>query len=125
MRFSTILAVLATLALSATPALAEGDASAGRKVFKQCRNCHSVKAGKYGTFGPNLYQVVGREAGTAPEHSYSSALKNSGIIWTVDTLDRWLADPQALVPGAGMEFHLESAQERANVIAYLVAASKR
>ncbi len=125
MRISILLCLLLVPALAAAPALAEGNASAGRKVFKECRNCHSVKKGKFGTFGPNLYQVVGRAAGMAPEHDYSPALKNSGVIWTVENLDRWLADPQAFLPETEMEFVLESAEDRANVIAYLIAAGKR
>ena len=125
MRYSIILCLILALALPVAPVLAEGNASTGRKVFKECRNCHSVKEGKHGTFGPNLYQVVGREAGGAAEFDYSPALKNSGVIWTVETLDRWLADPQAFLPDTEMEYILESAKDRADVIAYLIAAGKR
>ncbi|MDA0231071.1 MAG: c-type cytochrome [Proteobacteria bacterium] len=106
-------------------ARAEGDSSAGRKVFKQCRNCHSVRQGKFGTFGPNLFQVVGRMAGTAPEHKYSPALAGAGFAWTPERLDRWLTDPQEFLPGAKMKYVLESAVARADVIAYLIAAGKR
>ena len=84
MRIAGIFIVSLTLLLGAgafAPVMAEGNSSKGRKVFKECRNCHSVKAGKYGTFGPNLYQIVGREAGTAAEHDYSPALKHAGFIW--------------------------------------------
>ena len=132
MRIALFTFVLLVVALASgqflpgsSPARAEGDSSAGRKIFKQCRNCHSVRAGKFGTFGPNLYQVVGRIAGTAPEHDYSPVLKYAGFAWTPERLDRWLADPQAFLPGAEMEFLLESAQARADVIAYLIAAGKR
>ncbi|HJN61267.1 MAG TPA: c-type cytochrome, partial [Alphaproteobacteria bacterium] len=103
----------------------EGERSAGRKIFKQCRNCHSVRAGKFATFGPNLYRVVGRQAGTAPQHDYSPALAAAGFIWTPERLGRWLADPEAFVPSAKMKFRLKSAQARADVIAYLIAAGKR
>ena len=107
------------------PAQAEGNSSNGRKVFKECRNCHSVRAGKHGTFGPNLHGVVGREAGTAAEHDYSPALKNAGFVWTVERLDRWLAGPEKFLPGAEMDFILDNAEARADVIAYLIAAGKR
>ena len=121
-----ILSLTVVLAVGAfAPANAEGDSSKGRKIFKECRNCHSVRAGKYDTFGPNLYRVVGREAGTAAEHEYSPALINAGFVWTVERLDRWLAEPEKFLPGAEMEFTLDSAQDRADVIAYLIAAGKR
>ena len=125
MRNSIIAYLFTALALAATSALADGSASAGREVFKECRSCHSVQEGKYDTFGPTLYQVGGREAGSAPEYNYSPVLKNSDIVWTVVTLDRWLADPQAFLPGSEMEYILESAKDRADVIAYLIAARRR
>ncbi|MBT3170186.1 MAG: c-type cytochrome [Rhodospirillaceae bacterium] len=121
-----ILSLSIMLGLGAgAPALAEGNSSNGRKIFKECRNCHSARADKYGTFGPNLYRVIGREAGTAAEHNYSPALKNAGFVWTVERLDRWLAGPEKYLPGAQMEFFLDSAEARADVIAYLIAAGKR
>ncbi len=117
----TILAGAGSLA----PARAEGDRSNGRKIFKECGNCHSVRAGKYGTFGPNLYGVVGRRAGMAAEHDYSPALKDADFAWTVERLNHWLAGPEKFLPGAEMEFSLDSAADRADVIAYLIAAGKR
>jgi cytochrome c len=104
---------------------AEGNGSAGRKIFKQCRNCHSVRQEKFGTFGPNLYQVVGRMAGTAAEYTYSPALAGAGFAWTPERLDRWLMDPQAFLPGANMKYFLESAEASDDVIAYLIAAGNR
>jgi len=106
-------------------ATAEGDVSAGRKVFKECSNCHSVKKDKHGTFGPNLYKIVGNKAGSGAVYDYSPVLKNSGIIWTIERLDRWLANPQAFLPDSEMEYSLESAKDRADVIAYLIAAGNR
>ena len=69
--------------------------------------------------------MVGRIAGMAADHDYSPALVGAGFSWTPELLDRWLADPQAILPGTEMEFVLESAQQRADVIAYLIAAGKR
>ena len=132
MRIALISILLGAIAIAAgqawpgNPAAgAEGNASAGRKIFKQCRNCHSLRAGKYDTFGPNLYQLVGRQAGIAPEYDYTPALAAAGFVWTPERIDRWLADPLAFVPGSEMDFQLESAQARADVIAYLIAAGKR
>ena len=102
-----------------------GDSATGQKIFEECRDCHSVQAGKYRTFGPNLYQIVGRKAGTAARHVYSPALANAGFVWSADRLDGWLRDPQGFLPGSKMDFAMESEQARADVIAYLIAAGKR
>ncbi len=104
-----------------------GNASAGRKAFKaECRQCHSVRAGKYGTFGPNLHGVVGRTVGTGAEHNYSPALLAADHSWTPERLDAYIADPDTALPGNAMEFPgLADAQTRADIIAYLIAAGER
>ena len=53
--------------------------------------------GKFGTFGPNLYQVVGRMAGTAPEYTYSPSLAGAGLACTTEPLDHWLTNPQVFL----------------------------
>jgi cytochrome c len=111
---------LAALALVTTfhvqHAAAAGDPAHGAQVYKTCALCHAFE--KNGA-GPKHAGVVGRTAGTVPDYRYSPALQKSGIVWTDATLDRWLADPQALVPGTKMFFNLDSAQDRADVIEYL------
>jgi len=102
-----------------------GDSAIGQEIFEECRDCHSVQAGKYKTFGPNLYQIVGRKAGTAAQHIYSPALANAGFVWSAERLDSWLRDPQGFLPGSKMDSIMESEQARADVIAYLIAAGKR
>jgi cytochrome c len=70
--------------------------------------------------GPSLFGVVGRPAGTAPGYNYSEANKSSGKTWDDATLDTYLTNPKALVPGTKMVFPgLPDAADRANVIAYL------
>jgi hypothetical protein len=66
----------------------------------------------------------GRKAASLPDYDYSDALKSANIVWNEETLDKWLTDPQAVAPGAKMFFHLESAQDRADVIAYLRERAK-
>ena len=111
---------LASLAFIATfhvqPAAAAGDPAHGAQVYKTCAVCHAVD--RNGA-GPKHAGVVGRTAGSVPDYRYSPALQKSGITWTDETLDKWLADPQALVPGTKMFFNLKSAQDRADVIEYL------
>lgn len=100
----------------AKPALAEGDPVRGEIIYKGCQDCHSLDEND---IGPMHRGVVGRKAGSVAGYNYSSALKNSGIIWTEDNLDKWLTNPQTMVPGAKMYFHLSDAQDRADVIAFL------
>lgn len=100
-----------------------GDAEAGKKVFAKCMTCHSVDAG-VNKVGPSLHGVVGREAGSIADYSYSDANKSSGITWTPEKLYVYLADPQATIPGTKMAFPgLKDPQDRANVIAYLETQS--
>ena len=112
--------VLASLALVAAlpvrPAAAAADAQHGAQVYKTCALCHSFE--KNGA-GPKHAGLIGRTAGTVPDYRYSPALRKSGIVWDAATLDKWLADPQALVPGTKMFFNVDSAQDRADVIEYL------
>lgn len=113
-------AVLALSAASvfavAAPERAPGDPVRGKTVYQVCMGCHSLDEDDV---GPHHRGVVGRVAGTVPGYAYSPALRNSHIVWSPETLDRWLTSPQALVPGAKMFFAMPSAQDRADVIAYL------
>ena len=112
-------------ALSTTPALALGDAAAGKKVFKKCKACHVVDAEKHKT-GPHLVNIMGRAAGSADGYKkYSNAMKSSGIVWNEETLDGYLKKPKAYVKGTRMLFAgLRKKEDRANVIAYLKSYSK-
>ncbi|MGE5476057.1 MAG: c-type cytochrome [Bacteroidales bacterium] len=114
-------ATLAALLLVSAPALAQtaGDPAAGEKVFNQCKACHTIEAGK-NRVGPSLHGVVGRPAGSVEGFQYSPAMKSSGLTWTPETLDKYLTDPKATVPGNKMAFAgLKKPEDRTNVIAYL------
>ena len=100
-------------------ARAEGDAAKGETVFKRCQPCHNAD-NKTDKIGPYLHGVVGRKAGTAEGFIYSDAMKNSGLTWDEATLDQYLKDPKAKVPGNKMAFPgLPKKEDRENVIAYL------
>lgn len=102
---------------ASAPSHAEiGDAVHGRSLYQACSGCHSLDDNDV---GPRHRGVVGRKAGAVPGYSYSPALKGSGLVWTPERLDKWLTNPQALVPGAKMFFSVASAQNRADIIAYL------
>jgi cytochrome c len=101
-----------------------GDPTHGEVIFRRCQVCHSIKAGQ-NMIGPSLHGVVGRTAGTVPGYNYSTANKNSGIVWTEQEIFQYLKAPQATVPGTKMTFPgLPSPQERADVIAFLAENSK-
>ncbi len=100
-------------------AAATGAAAASPQAFNQCAACHSTTPGKT-IIGPSLAGVYGRKAGTLPGFQYSQAMKNSGLTWNAATLDRYLADPKAVVPGTLMGFAgLKDEEQREAVIRYL------
>ena len=103
-------------AFAASPAVAAGDPDRGAKVYEGCQDCHSLDKNDV---GPRHRGVFGRKAGSLPDYPYSDALKNAGFVWDERTLDRWLANPQAFVPGVRMFYHLDKAQDRADVIEFL------
>ena len=116
MRF--VAAALVLLASAATALAA--DPAAGEKVFKKCRACHTADAGGRNLVGPNLHGVVGRPAGAVQGYKYSTAMKESGLVWDAPTLDRYLADPRGFVPRNKMAFPgLKNPGERADVIDWL------
>lgn len=97
------------------------NADRGEQIYQSCQDCHSLDTNDV---GPKHRGVFGRKAGAVTDYSYSAALKSSGITWNEDTLDKWLTDPQKLVPGAKMFFHLDASQDRADVIEYLKTQAK-
>lgn len=113
------------LLLAAAPAAAAGNAQRGEAAFRACAACHALAPGAHLT-GPSLAGVVGRRAGTAPGFTrYSEALKGSGLTWDEATLDAWLRNPAALVPGNAMLFPgLREAGARADLIAFLKAGPR-
>lgn len=94
-----------------------GDAKRGMIVFqRRCTGCHALDGDRE---GPRLAGVFGRKAGSVAGFDYSAGLKNSNIIWNEATLEKWLTDPDAIVPDTKMDFHVPKAQERSDLIAYL------
>jgi cytochrome c len=93
-----------------------GNVAHGATVYQECMICHSLD--KNG-IGPRHQGVFGRKAGSLPDYNYSAALKGSDIVWNETTLDQWLTNPQALVPGTKMMYSVDNAQDRADVIAFL------
>ena len=95
------------------------DVDRGRQLFNQCAACHPVKAPS-GADGPALAGVVGRGSAVLTDFRYSRPMSRAGLTWDEATLDRYLAEPQGVVPGTRMAFAgLEREADRADVIAYL------
>jgi cytochrome c len=106
---------------------ANGAVADNQLVFNNvCRTCHTVKEGD-NRLGPNLHNIIGRKAGSVPDYGYSSSMKDADLTWDRATLDRFIANPDQVVPGNRMKPYggLTSAEERAKIIAYLEVNSGR
>jgi cytochrome c len=101
-----------------------GNPDNGKQVFVVCSACHSIQAGQ-NMVGPSLHGIVNRHSGTVPGFHYSSANKNSGLVWTEQELYAYLENPQKVVPGTYMTYMgVKDPQQRADLIAYLQQAAK-
>lgn len=120
---ASLAGAIALLALTSS-AQAQGDAARGEKLFVECASCHAVANGENGV-GPTLHGVFGRKAGQLANYRYSPALKQSGITWTAQTMDAFIADPQQMVPANRMPYAgLPDTAGRADLIAYLMTIAK-
>ena len=124
MRTNLRMVAATSFILAAGLAHAQGDAKRGQKLFEECHACHALERGAQGV-GPSLHGVFGRRAGELDDFRYSPALKRSGIIWTADTLDAFLADSQQFVPANRMPYAgMPNAADRADLVAYLEKVAK-
>ena len=119
-RLTSVLVVL----VAAGAAHADGDAARGETKFEECAACHKLERGM-NEVGPSLHGVIGRKAGELAEFRYSPALRRSGITWSAQTLDAFIADPQQAVPANRMPYAgMPDAAGRADLIAYLLKATQ-
>jgi cytochrome c len=117
-------AVLGSIAALMTALIgqAQNPANRGKELFeKRCGGCHAQDRDKE---GPRLGGVYRRPAASVASFRYSDALQKSKIVWTEATLDKWLTDPEKLVPDSDMNFHVESPDERREIISYLKQMGK-
>ncbi len=123
MKKSLLLAFGLALALGSTSASA-ADLKAGKKIFKKCKICHSLKAGKK-KVGPSLSGVLGKKAAQVKGFKYSKAMKKADITWDDATLDAYLTKPKKFLKGTKMAFvGLKKKKDRDNVVAYIKANTK-
>jgi cytochrome c len=119
MKLLLAFAVLAAQAFSVQAA----DAVRGKQLYEsRCGACHSIDDNRA---GPAHKGVFGRKAGLAKGFDYSSALKASKVVWNEKTLDRWLANPEKLIPGQKMGFSVPDARDRADLVEFLRAYNAR
>jgi cytochrome c len=102
--------------------LAAASLKRGQLLYMACKACHDLESGLPHKVGPNLHGTFGRKAGTAEGFRYSEVLAKSGIVWTPETMDAWLRQPGAMVPGNGMAFAgIANDADRASLIAWMLA----
>jgi cytochrome c len=119
-----VTAALFMTLLPAGVARADGGAARGEAKFQDCAACHKLEAGA-NNVGPSLHGIFTRKAGELADFRYSPAIKRSGITWTPETLDKFITDPQAVVPGNRMPYAgMASPSDRADLITYLQKATK-
>lgn len=111
-------------ALAAGQTSSVGNVANGAQAFRVCAACHSLEP-DHNLSGPSLAGVIGRKAGSLSSFlRYSAALKSSWTVWSAQTLDAWLANPPAFIPGNAMPFRgLPDPKARADIIAFLSTAS--
>jgi cytochrome c len=124
MQIAAIRRAALMLILCPAPALAQDSpavgSEAGQTLFNNaCRTCHTMTEGD-NRLGPHLHGVVGRQAGSLPGYAYSAAMAGSGIVWDAANLDRFIENPEAVVPGNNMKPYtgLASPEERAKLIEF-------
>jgi cytochrome c len=116
-------AAVALLLLFASASADAADAARGAEVFRKCATCHTLEANGRNRVGPRLAGVFGRTAGSVADFRYTDALRNSGIVWDDASLDAYLKDSEAFVPGTKMYGGLTLDADRADLIAYLRKAT--
>ena len=118
----TIVLASGPILLAAAAGGAAGAAMAGRSAFeKRCTGCHALDHEKS---GPRLAGVIGRKAGIVPGFLYSDSVKKSAIVWNEAVLEKWLTDPETVIPDNDMAFRMDNPAERAAIIAFLKETGK-
>ncbi len=122
-RAASLLTVVAALAVHPGGPARAADAERGGALYEaRCGACHSLDAHRV---GPMHRGVFGRRAGSAPGYDYSPALNGARMVWDAASLDAWLKDPEALVPGQRMGYSVPDATDRDDLVAFLRRATTR
>lgn len=123
LRCAAATGILATAACAAATAPVRADVLQDAAGYAQCTSCHSLDPGENLPSGPTLYAIIGKPVAAESGFAYSPALRDFGVTnrrWTPELLDRFIADPEELVPGTHMAFHgIADEPQRAALIDYL------
>ena len=117
----TLVLAAASLGVGAAEA---ADIAKGQAAFvRQCAICHTIDKGGENRVGPNLFGVIGRRAGAAPDFKYTNAFRNTATFeWTEGLLGPWIALPAVMVPGTAMGvFPGVSDRDKDDIVAYVAA----
>jgi cytochrome c len=121
--FSLIIGAMVVLPSVAVLGATNGDAVKGKELYEsRCVACHSVDENRV---GPAHHGVYGRKAGLAVGYEYSDAVRKAKIVWSEKTLDKWLTNPEKLIPGQKMGYSVAEARDRQDLIAYLKSISDK
>ena len=124
-RIARFAGLLVAASIAGLPSLSawSADAERGKALYGQCKRCHQVGAGAKHRIGPQLNDLFGRKAGSLGDFRYSRSMKKAGsggLVWTVETLDAFLARPRALVPRSRMSFKgMKGEGDRADLLVWL------
>jgi cytochrome c len=119
-RFSLVATLVFALAANANAA----DVEKGKTIFEKCAACHSLESGKNEN-APTLSGIFGRKIASVEDYRYSAAMKRSDVVWAESTLNSFLEDPQAFIPGNRMPFDgLKEKSDRDDLLAYLMVATR-
>lgn len=118
---SVVIVAFVTISPDPAQAGAPGDAARGAAAYAaRCGGCHAIDTDRV---GPRHAGVSGRRAGSVPGFDYSPALRSSRIVWDAPRLERWLADPESVIPGQRMGYRVDDPALRADLVAYLITLS--
>jgi cytochrome c len=125
MKKNVLFGLVAGVALMAGVSSASAqNAAEGEKVFRQCKACQSLEAGKKGV-GPSLSGLIGRKSGSMEGFAYSPAMQNANVTWDAENLTKYAADPKGFVAGNKMAFAgVKKEEDLKNLVAYLLEAAK-
>lgn len=102
----------------------QGGTEQGQLLFNNaCRTCHTTREGD-NRLGPHLHNIIGRKAGSLPDYGYSAAMKDADFVWNQEKLERFIANPDEVVPGNNMKPYggLASAEDRTRIVSFLRSA---
>ena len=115
-----ILIIIGMIIIILTVSIANtADPVKGKKAFKKCAACHSLEEGK-NKIGPPLNNLLGRKAGSVDGYKYSKAMKNSGVVWDEESLDKFITKPRKFIPKTKMSFRgIKKKSLRDDLISFL------